>query len=545
MSDQVVSAMEVDVQQTPAASVEDKKEDKPPEADSSFSSDIMDKSIDRSTMSQSESHSDSSESSQEMTASSTVEQSISNQAQSGGISRQDCVTVIDSVDAGNSAVGKSGKDATLEMKTEILSPEPPKQQQQQQPSQPLQQPPQPPALTTPQPNRQQQTIKEEASGNEASPQTHVSSATNSAIIVKKTSPEFKVDVAHSALGTQESKPVMAPLPSTAPTTSTAAEAHPDTHPSHGLSNATAATSSITPSTTTSGPASQESVASAHTTVSTPGGDSSSADGQRTAGPNEPSTSAAAKAGADGGDVMADKASLRAVLQFLRKNNLKEAEETLLKEAKLESGLDALLHTEAAEENTTSRDIKSVTAVSTKEESNARQQEAEAASAAAAAAVAALAQYQSDAEVNVYVRQYAALSHFIETSLDSYRFEMALVAYPLFVHMYLELVFNGHEDDAKRLYRRFSGDHLELYPEDIKTLGTLTTKNHMVKSPFMEHFKTGKFVIRMSRDTYQGLRRHLQDQQLTKILEIVQEHLYIDVYDGAPRNEVSTGVGSKT
>merc|ERR1719187_1352168 len=100
-----------------------------------------------------------------------------------------------------------------------------------------------------------------------------------------------------------------------------------------------------------------------------------------------------------------------------------------------------------------------------------------------------------------------------------------------------MVFNGHDEDAKKFFQRFSHGHLELYPEDVKTLGTLTTKNHMVKCTLMEHFKTGKFVIRMSRDTYQGLRRHLQDQQLTKILEIVQEHLYIDVYDGAPRNEV--------
>ena len=37
---------------------------------------------------------------------------------------------------------------------------------------------------------------------------------------------------------------------------------------------------------------------------------------------------------------------------------------------------------------------------------------------------------------------------MDSSLDLYRHELALILYPVFVHMYLELVYNGHEAKAK-------------------------------------------------------------------------------------------------
>ena len=40
-----------------------------------------------------------------------------------------------------------------------------------------------------------------------------------------------------------------------------------------------------------------------------------------------------------------------------------------------------------------------------------------------------------------------LEVFIENSLDMYKHELALILYPVFVHMYLELVYNEHEGAA--------------------------------------------------------------------------------------------------
>ena len=67
---------------------------------------------------------------------------------------------------------------------------------------------------------------------------------------------------------------------------------------------------------------------------------------------------------------------------------------------------------------------------------------------------------------------------MDTSLDMYRHELALVLYPVFVHMYLELVYNHHEDEAKKLMERFGPVQESYYQEDIKKLSFVTKREHM-------------------------------------------------------------------
>ena len=45
------------------------------------------------------------------------------------------------------------------------------------------------------------------------------------------------------------------------------------------------------------------------------------------------------------------------------------------------------------------------------------------------------------------------------------------------------------------------------------------------------FRGSKFVIKMSRDSYNHLKRHLQEKKHHKLLNIIQEHLFIDGKDG--------------
>ena len=42
---------------------------------------------------------------------------------------------------------------------------------------------------------------------------------------------------------------------------------------------------------------------------------------------------------------------------------------------------------------------------------------------------------------------------------------------------------------------------------------------------------------MSRDTYSVFKRFLQDKNQSIVTNTIQEHLYVDVYEGLPRNKV--------
>lgn len=195
----------------------------------------------------------------------------------------------------------------------------------------------------------------------------------------------------------------------------------------------------------------------------------------------------------------DKNSLLAVLKFLKKNKLQETEQILRKEAKLLG--DGALQEDAQ----TTSDVSSV-----------------------------LSTYKSEGDPDIYEDTYTSFKRFIEASLDSYRHELSMVLYPAFVHMYLELVYNEHQQQAVKFMERFGPEQEEYYQEDVKRLSCLTKKEHMKGNEFMDNFRSGQFTVRMSRDTYNFLKRYLQDKKNTVLQNIVQEHLYLDVYEGIAR-----------
>ncbi|XP_063163187.1 transcription initiation factor TFIID subunit 5 [Candoia aspera] len=159
--------------------------------------------------------------------------------------------------------------------------------------------------------------------------------------------------------------------------------------------------------------------------------------------------------------------------------------------------------------------------------------------------AVLSAYNQQGDPALYEEYYSGLKHFIECALDCHRAELSQLFYPLFVHMYLELVYNGHENEAKSFFEKFHGDQECYYQDDLRVLSSLTKKEHMRGNETMLDFRTSKFVLRISRDSYQLLKRHLQEKQNNQIWSIVQEHLYIDIFDGMPRSkqQIDAMVGS--
>ncbi|XP_071943039.1 transcription initiation factor TFIID subunit 5-like [Antedon mediterranea] len=197
----------------------------------------------------------------------------------------------------------------------------------------------------------------------------------------------------------------------------------------------------------------------------------------------------------------DKNTLAAVLQFLQKNNLKETAALLKKEADVKEK--DIQNNEASN----NQDVSSV-----------------------------LSAYNNESDPTFYHEHYNNLMQFIEDSLDVQKSELSQMLYPVFVHMYLELVYNDHENQAKHFFDEYSKEQEDYHQEDLTKLSVVTKKDHMTKNELMVCFRTSKYVIRLSRDSYQSLRRYLKDKQNSTVLTILEDHLYVDVFDGMPRNK---------
>ncbi|XP_015792913.1 transcription initiation factor TFIID subunit 5 [Tetranychus urticae] len=152
----------------------------------------------------------------------------------------------------------------------------------------------------------------------------------------------------------------------------------------------------------------------------------------------------------------------------------------------------------------------------------------------------LTSYKSEHEPRVYEEGYMNLYKFIDSSLDAYKYELYTLNYPVFVHMYLELVYNNHEDAAKKFMEKFGPHQEDFYQEDIKKLAIITKPSQMKESEIIDNFNNGqsRFTIRLSKDTFYYLKRYLQDSsKSTSIIQnVIQEHLSLDFYEGLTRNK---------
>jgi len=55
-------------------------------------------------------------------------------------------------------------------------------------------------------------------------------------------------------------------------------------------------------------------------------------------------------------------------------------------------------------------------------------------------------------------------------------------------MYLELVYNGHEDQAKHMLEKFGPDQEDYFQEDIKKLSHVSKKDHLKGNELTDTFK---------------------------------------------------------
>lgn len=145
-------------------------------------------------------------------------------------------------------------------------------------------------------------------------------------------------------------------------------------------------------------------------------------------------------------------------------------------------------------------------------------------------------YKSDGDPEAYEECYIELKRFVGGSLDIYKHELGTILYPILVHMYLELVYNGHTEKAIALMEKFGPEQDVYYQEDLRKLALVTKRDHMNGNELTDTFKSNQFIIRMSRDTLSLLKRHLHDKKASILLNIIQEHLYFDMYEGVARNK---------
>ncbi|KAI9143777.1 WD40-repeat-containing domain protein [Paraphysoderma sedebokerense] len=134
---------------------------------------------------------------------------------------------------------------------------------------------------------------------------------------------------------------------------------------------------------------------------------------------------------------------------------------------------------------------------------------------------------------LYEECYSRLRRWIEDSLDLYKSELRQVLYPIFIHAYLDLVNKGLKTEATHFFDHYKTDHVELHLHDLQIFSAIQEPMHLQENELAQNFRNNKYVVRMSKYSFQLLISFLEDNNFQLLLKVVNQYINIQVFTGKP------------
>ena len=116
-----------------------------------------------------------------------------------------------------------------------------------------------------------------------------------------------------------------------------------------------------------------------------------------------------------------------------------------------------------------------------------------------------------AEAGPIDQQYSKFKIWISESPDHFKPELAQLLYPMFTHLYLELVSSGQKIVAQKFHKRHNGTfqgNVE-FSSFIRLLSTTITPEAVSTDPSVSAFRASKYRVTLSPKTFHYLCRYLQ------------------------------------
>ncbi|KAG1699255.1 hypothetical protein DVH05_014172 [Phytophthora capsici] len=133
----------------------------------------------------------------------------------------------------------------------------------------------------------------------------------------------------------------------------------------------------------------------------------------------------------------------------------------------------------------------------------------------------------------YEEAYGKLLDWICNSLDMYRNELHAVAFPIFVHCFLELLSKGFAEAGRSFFHRYAADHSRLHLEELRTLSLVFSPEHLRENEYVREVLHSKFNVEMSLLSFELLNTFLSQERLFLLLSIVNERVNLVVTSNQP------------
>ncbi|XP_071496090.1 TAF5-like RNA polymerase II p300/CBP-associated factor-associated factor 65 kDa subunit 5L [Diadema antillarum] len=138
----------------------------------------------------------------------------------------------------------------------------------------------------------------------------------------------------------------------------------------------------------------------------------------------------------------------------------------------------------------------------------------------------------DQDPDLFEQQFTRFRLFVDSAIDEYKADLVGLLVPTFVHLYLQMICDGHKLNAHSLYTkhkaclhlRESGRAREL----VESLSGVYNSMDLLTDPVLTAFRDCKYVVEVGDEALQYLLRFLQSRDTTAILGIINLHIDIKV-----------------
>ncbi|XP_076456665.1 TAF5-like RNA polymerase II p300/CBP-associated factor-associated factor 65 kDa subunit 5L [Babylonia areolata] len=123
------------------------------------------------------------------------------------------------------------------------------------------------------------------------------------------------------------------------------------------------------------------------------------------------------------------------------------------------------------------------------------------------------------------QQFARLRKFVLESSPERNEELSALLFPVFVHMYSDLLAAGHKASAHKFHERHTEIvHVEEQKDFVRSLRKLESKADLQAAKDVAEFREHKYTVRLSHSTITHLLTHLKAADNMIILQIINQHI---------------------
>eukprot|EP00917_Polyrhabdina_sp_WS-2016_P005788 GHVP01012925.1.p1 GENE.GHVP01012925.1~~GHVP01012925.1.p1 ORF type:complete len:610 (+),score=113.37 GHVP01012925.1:189-2018(+) len=126
-------------------------------------------------------------------------------------------------------------------------------------------------------------------------------------------------------------------------------------------------------------------------------------------------------------------------------------------------------------------------------------------------------------------QYEKLSSWIDNSIEKYREGLIRVLFPILIHSYLDLLELDKSDVAGILMNKYEDkEYMSKYKNDLKRIGTVIDKRQIKENVLCSLFRKNKYVVPMSRYSYDLLLYFLEENKASLMQKILNSYIQIRI-----------------